>query len=161
MKTAKLKKYTPYKIIKTTFFPAKVKKKSKKNIALIGVGCNLGNCSRRFKKLYLFLLKHPKVEVLQTSILYKNPPFGYLDQPDFYNTVMVIGTDYSPMELLNFLLYTEKKFGRKRSFKNAPRTLDLDIILYNNVKINNKRLKIPHPYYRQRDSVLVPLSLKD
>ena len=149
------------KIIKATFFPAKIKKSSKPNAALIGVGCNVGECIRRFKKLYLFLSSHPKVDVVQTSIIYKNPPFGYLEQNDFYNTVMVIKTVLSPMELLNFLLYVEKKFGRKRSFKNAPRTLDLDIILYNNVKINKKRLKIPHPYYKQRDSVLVPLSLKD
>ncbi|ACM93488.1 2-amino-4-hydroxy-6-hydroxymethyldihydropteridine pyrophosphokinase [Nautilia profundicola AmH] len=150
-----------YKIITATFFPAKIKKSSKKNIALIGVGCNLGNCIRRFKKLYHFLSKHPKIDVLQTSIIYKNPPFGYLDQPDFYNSVFVIKTDYSPYELLHFLLYTEKKFGRKRSFKNAPRTLDLDIILYNNVRINTEKLKIPHPFYKKRDSVLVPLALKD
>lgn len=150
-----------YKIIKATFFPAKIKKSDKKNVALIGIGCNLGNCIRRFKKLYLFLSSHPKIDIIQTSIIYKNPPFGYLEQPDFYNSIMVVKTDFSPMELLNFLLYVEKKFGRKRSFKNAPRTLDLDIILYNNVKIMNKRLKVPHPYFKERDSVLVPLALKD
>jgi len=149
------------KIIKTTFFPAPVKKSLKKNRALIGVGCNVGNCIRRFKKLYNFFNSHSKVDVLQTSIIYKNPPFGYLNQPWFYNTIMVIATDFSPNELLHFLLYTEKKFGRKRSFKNAPRTLDLDIILYNNIKVNTKKLKIPHPYFKQRDSVLVPLALKD
>ncbi len=149
------------KIIKTGFFPAPVKKSSKKNKALIGVGCNLGNCIRRFKKLYLFLNSHPKVDILQTSIIYKNPPFGYLDQPWFYNTIMVITTDFSPMELLNFLLYTEKKFGRIRSFKNAPRTLDLDILLYNNIKLNLKRLTLPHPGMKKRDSVLIPLVLKD
>ncbi len=149
------------KIIKATFFPAPIKNSNKKNRALIGVGCNLGNCIRRFKKLYLFLSSHPKIDVLQTSIIYKNPPFGYINQPWFYNTIMIIATDFSPDELLHFLLYTEKKFGRKRSFKNAPRTLDLDIILYNNIKINKKNLKIPHPFYKNRDSVLVPLALKD
>jgi 2-amino-4-hydroxy-6-hydroxymethyldihydropteridine diphosphokinase len=149
------------KIIKTTFFPAKIKKSVKRNVALVGIGCNVGNCIRRFKKLYLFLQGHPKTDVVQTSIVYKNPPFGYLNQADFYNSVLVLKTDLSPEALLNFLLYTEKKFGRKRSFKNAPRTLDLDIILYNNVIINKKDLKIPHPYYKKRDSVLVPLALKD
>ena len=148
-------------IIKATFFPALIKKSNKKNKALIGVGCNLGNCIRRFKKLYLFLSSHPKIDILQTSIIYKNPPFGYLNQPWFYNTIMVIATDFSAYELLHFLLYVEKKFGRKRSFKNAPRTLDLDIILYNNIKINKKNLKIPHPFFKKRDSVLVPLALKD
>jgi 2-amino-4-hydroxy-6-hydroxymethyldihydropteridine diphosphokinase len=149
------------KIIKTTFFPSKIKKATKKNKALIGIGCNVGNCIRRFKKLYLFLNSHPKVEVLQTSIIYKNPPFGYLNQPWFYNSVLVISTDFSPMELLNFLLYVEKKFGRIRTFKNAPRTLDLDILLYNNIKLNLKRLTIPHPGMKKRDSVLIPLILKD
>jgi 2-amino-4-hydroxy-6-hydroxymethyldihydropteridine diphosphokinase len=148
-------------IIKTTYFPASIKKSKKRNIALIGVGCNMGNCIRRFKKLYKFLSAHPKIDILQTSIIYKNPPFGFLDQPDFYNTILVIKTSFSPVELLNFLLYTEKKFGRIRLFKNGPRTLDLDIILFNNLKLNSDKLKIPHPYFKQRDSVLVPLALKD
>ena len=90
------------KIIKTTFFPAKIKKSTKRNIALIGIGCNVGNCIRRFKKLYLFLSNHPKIDIIQTSIIYKNPPFGYLDQPDFYNSVLIVKTDFSPYELLNF-----------------------------------------------------------
>jgi len=149
------------KIIKTAFFPAAVKKSDKKNISLIGVGCNVGNCVLRFKKLYLFFNSHPLIDVIQTSVIYKNPPFGYLNQPDFYNTVMVVKTNLSPFALLRFLLYTEKKFNRKRSFKNAPRTLDLDIILYNNVKINTEKLKLPHPGFKMRDSVLVPLALKD
>ena len=149
------------KIIKTGFFPAKINKTTKKHKALIGVGCNVGNCIRRFKKLYLFLNSHPKIEILQTSIIYQNPPFGYLEQNDFFNTIMVISTDFSPNELLKFLLYTEKKFKRKRSFKNAPRTLDLDIIIYDKVKINKPDLTLPHPYFKQRDSVLLPLVLKD
>ena len=149
------------KIIKTTFFPFSVKHNKRKNIALIGVGCNIGNCVRRFKKLFLFLKNHPKIDILQTSIIYKNPPFGFLNQADFYNTILVIDTSLSPYELLHFLLYVEKKFGRKRSFKNAPRTLDLDIIMFNDVKIQKNNLIIPHPHFKKRDSVLVPLILKD
>jgi len=148
-------------IIKTTFFPSPIKNSNKPNKALIGIGCNVGNCIRRFKKVYKTINSHPKVDIIQTSIIYKNPPFGYLDQDDFYNSILVIKTSFSPFELLKYLLWVEKKFGRKRSFKNAPRTLDLDIILYNNVKINTKKLTIPHPHYKKRDSVLVPLALKD
>ena len=155
------KKSSNHKLIKTIFFPANIKNSNKKNIALIGVGCNIGNCIRRFKKLYKFLSFHPKVDIIQTSIIYKNPPFGYLHQNDFFNTILIIKTDLSPTKLLHFLMYVEKKFGRKRSFKNAPRTLDLDIILYNNIKINLKNLQIPHPHYKKRDSVLIPLCLKD
>jgi len=150
-----------YKIIKTTFFPAKLKKSNKSHKVLIGIGCNLGDCIRRFKKVYKFLNSHPKIDIIQTSIIYKNPPFGYLNQPYFYNSVLVVKTSFSPYELLRFLLYTEKKFGRKRSFKNAPRTLDLDIIMFDEVKINKKNLIIPHPFFKKRDSVLVPLALKD
>jgi len=149
------------KIIKTVFFPVKRKKSKKKHKALIGIGCNVGNCIRRFKKLYHFLNSHPKIDIIQTSIIYKNPPFGYLDQDDFYNSILIIKTNFSPFELLNFLLYTEKKFGRIRSFKNAPRTLDLDIIMFDELKINTKRLIVPHPFFKKRDSVLIPLVLKD
>ena len=148
-------------LIRTTFFPAKRKKSNKKNLALIGIGCNVGDCIKRFKKVYKYLNSHPKVDILQTSIIYKNPPFGYLDQDDFYNSILVIKTDFSPMELLNFLLWSEKKFRRVRTFKNAPRTLDLDIILFNNLKLNSPRLKLPHPHYKKRDSVILPLYLKD
>jgi 2-amino-4-hydroxy-6-hydroxymethyldihydropteridine diphosphokinase len=148
-------------IIKVTFFPDMYKSSDKKNTALIGIGCNIGNCIRRFKKLYLFLSSYPKIDIVKTSIIYKNPPFGYLNQNDFYNTIMIIKTNFSPMELLNFLLFTEKKFRRKRSFKNSPRTLDLDIIMFNEVKMNKKRLILPHPFFKQRDSVLIPLILKD
>ena len=149
------------KIFSTTFFPMRKKNSTKKHKALIGIGCNIGNCIRRFKKLYLFLQIHPKIDIVQTSIIYKNPPFGYLNQPDFYNTIMVISTDLSPFELLHFLQYVEKKFGRIRSFKNAPRTLDLDIIIYDNLKIDKKNLKLPHPFFKKRDSVLIPFVLKD
>jgi 2-amino-4-hydroxy-6-hydroxymethyldihydropteridine diphosphokinase len=146
-------------IFSNTFFPFHKKNAKFKHKALIGVGCNVGDCSRRFKKLFLFLKSHPKIDITDTSYLYKNPPFGYLEQDDFINSVIIISTSFAPMKLLNFLLYTEKKFNRKRSFKNAPRTLDLDIIMYDNIKFNNKRLNIPHPFFKQRDSVLLPLYL--
>jgi 2-amino-4-hydroxy-6-hydroxymethyldihydropteridine diphosphokinase len=146
-------------IFRNSFYPFHKSSSKFRHKALIGIGCNVGNCSRRFKKLFLFFRNHPKIDIIETSYLYKNPPFGYLDQDDFINTVMVISTSFSPIELLNFLLRTEKKFNRKRSFKNAPRTLDLDIIMYENIKINNKRLNIPHPFFKKRDSVLLPLHL--
>ena len=154
-------KFQDRELFSTTFFPARFKNSNKPHKALIGVGCNLGDCIKRFKKLYLFLSSHRNIDVIQTSIIYKNPPFGYLNQPYFYNTIMVIATDFSADELLKFLLYTEKKFRRVRTFKNSPRTLDLDIIMYDKAKINKKNLIIPHPFFKQRDSVLVPLAMKD
>lgn len=148
------------KIFATTFYPYKTKKNSNLNKAVIGVGGNVGNVVRRFKKLFLFFKSHPKIVMKETSIIYKNPPFGYLEQDYFYNTIIIIETRMSAKELLNFLLYVEKKFKRKRAFKNSPRTLDLDIILFNNLKLKTDKLIIPHPFFKQRDSVLVPLVLR-
>jgi 2-amino-4-hydroxy-6-hydroxymethyldihydropteridine diphosphokinase len=144
-------------IFRDTFFPYHKKGGKFRNIVLIGIGCNVGNCVRRFKKLFLYLQSHPKIEITDTSILYKNPPFGFLEQDDFINSVMILRTSLYPKELLYFLLRTEKKFKRKRSFKNAPRTLDLDIIIYKNKKLNDKKLTIPHPYFKNRDSVVLPI----
>jgi len=146
-------------IFRSTFFPYYGKSNKRyRHKVLIGVGCNVGNCVRRFKKLFLYLNSLKFIKIVQTSILYKNPPFGYLEQEDFINTLIVIETDLAPIQLLHFLLRTEKKFRRKRSFKNAPRTLDLDIILFDNLKIEKEKLTIPHPYFKERDSVLVPFS---
>jgi len=149
------------KIINTTFFPAKLKKSTKKNVTLVGIGCNVGNCIRRFKEVFRYINSNPNIDIIQTSIIYKNPPFGYLAQNDFYNSILILKTNYSAYRLLKYLLRVEKRFGRKRSFKNAPRTLDLDIIIFNNEKINKKDLIIPHPFFKERDSVLIPLLYKD
>jgi len=149
------------KIINTTFFPFKLKKSDKKNIVLVGIGCNIGNCIRRFKEVFRYINSNSNIDIIQTSIIYKNPPFGYLAQNDFYNSIFVLKTNYSAYRLLKYLLRVEKRFGRKRSFKNAPRTLDLDIIIFNNEKINKKDLIIPHPFFKKRESVLIPLLYKD
>jgi 2-amino-4-hydroxy-6-hydroxymethyldihydropteridine diphosphokinase len=146
-------------VFNTTFFPISQKINRNRNRVLIGIGCNIGNCVRRFKKLFQFFKSHPSIEIIQTAPLYKNPPFGYLEQNDFINTLIVIDTNLNPFQLLNFLLYTEKKFGRKRLFKNGPRTLDLDIIMFNNLKINKKKLTVPHPFFKERVSVILPLYL--
>ncbi len=138
-------------------FPKTFKKRLQGNIAVLGIGGNLGDVPRRFSKLALSLAKNPRVQLLQTSPILKNPPFGYLDQPYFYNALMVVATPLSPMELLHFCLYTEKRFKRIRTFKNAPRTLDIDIIFYADKKLQNSDLTIPHPHWSQRDSVVLPL----
>ncbi len=144
-------------LFKSNLFPAFFNSKCKNNIALIGVGGNIGDCKRRFEKLLFFLQKDKKITVIATSIIYKNPPFGYLEQNDFYNTLFLIATPLKAQALLFHLLRIEKKFKRKRLFKDAPRTLDLDIILYNKQKVNKKYLKIPHPKWQKRKSVLLPL----
>jgi 2-amino-4-hydroxy-6-hydroxymethyldihydropteridine diphosphokinase len=124
---------------------------------IVGVGGNIGDVKRRFEHLFCFFKKSNNVEVLQTSSILKNPPFGYLDQDDFFNALVVLKTNMSPTQTLKYLQSVENKFGRKRSFANAPRSLDLDIIFFDNIKIDKDKLTIPHPSWNKRESVLIPL----
>ncbi len=144
------------------FFPI-IKKENKnyKYKTVVGVGGNKGDMRKRFRNLYMYLLRSSLVSISETSAILKNPPFGYLYQNDFYNAVVVLRTSLSPKAFLKFLLHVERIFGRKREFKNAPRTLDLDIIFFSSVKMKTKNLTIPHSYWQKRESVVLPLlSLK-
>ena len=125
--------------------------------ALIGIGGNVGDVKRRFYHLLHFLQKQPNLTILHTAPILQNPPFGYVEQEDFLNSVIEVSTNMQPRELLAFLLRTEKRFGRKRSFANAPRTLDLDLIFFDKVKMNTSKLTLPHPHWAERESVLIPL----
>ena len=125
--------------------------------ALIGIGGNIGDVPRRFEKLFWFLKRSRAVSFVASAPILRNPPFGYLDQPDFYNSLIQLQSPFTPAELLRFLLRTEQRFGRKRTIKDGPRTLDLDIIFYDDVSINSKKLTIPHPQWMNRSSVLIPL----
>ncbi len=150
-------------LIQSRLFPYRVKNyRVTRNIALIGAGGNIGDTLRRFNHLFFTISKEKHLKLLATSTILKNPPFGYLEQPDFYNTLFLVETSLKPMELLKQLQRIELRYGRKRLFKDAPRTLDLDIILFNKERIRKAPvLIVPHPHYRERISVLQPLeSLK-
>lgn len=127
--------------------------------ATLGIGGNLGDVKRTFKKLFNILNKNRDISIIATSPLLKNPPFGYLEQPYFYNGIIHISTKKSAEALLKYLLDIEKRFKRERTFKNAPRTLDLDIIFFDDKKIEEENLQIPHPKWKERDSVVIPLVL--
>ncbi len=124
----------------------------------IGIGGNIGDVKRRFEHLFMHLQRDKRVSIERTSLILKNPPFGYTNQEDFFNSIMILKTNMKAQTFLNYLLGIEKKFGRKRSFKDAPRTLDLDIIFFNNEIINTKRLTIPHHSWSKRESVVIPLA---
>jgi 2-amino-4-hydroxy-6-hydroxymethyldihydropteridine diphosphokinase len=146
-------------LYKGKFFPFEKSEKSFfRYEAIIGIGGNMGDTKRRFEKLFFFFKKDPFLEIIKTSSILKNPPFGYLNQPFFYNAVMEIKTNLTPNALLSHLLHAEKLFQRKRSFKDAPRTLDLDILFYQNRTINTKKLTIPHKEWYKRKSVTIPLT---
>ncbi len=126
--------------------------------ALLGIGGNIGDVVRRFEHLFFYLKRSSFVHMVETAPILKNPPFGYLEQGDFYNSLILVETHLTPQALLRYMLRVEKVFGRKRLFKDGPRTLDIDIIFYENVKMDTKRLTLPHPAWRERESVLIPLS---
>ncbi len=140
-------------------FPKFHKNSKKKHCATIGVGGNVGNVLARFEKLFYYLAKSSVVDLVASSVILKNPPFGYLDQPDFYNTIIIIKTNLPPKKLLRYLLFVEKRFKRSRNFKDSPRTLDLDLIFYDRISLRSKYLTLPHPHWHERDSVKIPLGL--
>ncbi|WP_457748736.1 2-amino-4-hydroxy-6-hydroxymethyldihydropteridine diphosphokinase [Sulfurimonas sp.] len=139
-------------------FHAHTKKKKHRYETIVGIGGNVGDVRRRFEHLFVVLQKDKRVSLVKTSLILKNPPFGYADQDDFFNSILVLQTSMQPKVFLRYLLRLEKQFGRKRSFANAPRTLDLDIIFFDNRTIHTKDLIVPHPFYKQRESVLIPLA---
>ncbi|WP_345992316.1 2-amino-4-hydroxy-6-hydroxymethyldihydropteridine diphosphokinase [Sulfurimonas sp. HSL-1716] len=146
-------------LIYTAFFPYKKQQTSSHRYRVtIGIGGNVGDVLRRFNHLFFKLKKDKRVEVLETAPILKNPPFGYLEQDDFLNSVAVVATSMQPKFFLAYLMRLEKKFSRKRSFANAPRTLDLDILFFDNRVIDTKSLKIPHPHWMKRESVVIPLA---
>ena len=139
-------------------FPKKFNSNSlKKYSVIIGIGGNIGNTKKIFDKLILCLKKDSRFTLLMTSPLLKNPPFGFLEQSDFLNGIIRLKTNLCPNSFLKAMQRYEIKFGRKRSFQDAPRTLDIDIIFFENKKINTKNLIIPHKNWANRESVIIPL----
>ena len=128
-----------------------------RNEVLIGVGANIGDVNRRFAHLKVFLQRDRRLNVEKISSVLKNPPFGFLEQEDFHNLVIKVSTNMQAKTFMQFLLRSEKKFQRVRSFQDAPRTLDLDMIFFNNVSMKTEFLTLPHPHYQDRDSVVIPL----
>lgn len=142
------------------FFPMKSpKNESFKYEVIIGIGGNQGNVKKRFTRLVRHWMSDRRVHVVETSPILRNPPFGYLDQPDFYNAIMCVQTSMDAMSFLRLLQQVEKRFGRVRSFKNAPRPLDLDIIFFDKHSYHRPGLIVPHPHWSERPSVLIPLGL--
>jgi len=125
--------------------------------ALIGIGGNVGDVMGRFEALFRYWKQGQQVTIVATSPILRNPPFGYAEQADFYNAVVHLRTALDPQTFLRYILFVEKRFGRVRSFANAPRTLDLDMIFYDDRRIETSRLRLPHPHWCERDSVVMPL----
>lgn len=126
--------------------------------AYIALGSNLENPQRQVRAGFAALALLPRSRLAAQSSLYRSAPVGYADQPDFVNAVAALHTALSPRALLDALLAIEREHGRVREFPNAPRTLDLDIVLYGERVVNEPGLWLPHPRMHQRGFVIVPLA---
>ena len=127
------------------------------SLAYVGIGANLQDPVAQVKQALAELARLPRTRLLKSSSLYRSAPLGYADQPDFVNAVASLETSLKPVELLAQLQTIEKSQGRKRSFKNAPRSLDLDLLLFDQMTLDLPHLKIPHPRMHERAFVLEPL----
>jgi len=126
-------------------------------IAFIALGSNLGDPESRVRQAIAALAGLPQVRLVAASSLYRSAALGHVDQPDFVNAVAQLATGLAPQALLAALLALEVSFGRERSFANAPRTLDLDLLLYDAQRIVEPGLTVPHPRMHERAFVLAPL----
>ena len=125
--------------------------------AYLGIGTNIGD---RYNNIMNAIdsLKHlPLTNVANVSSVYETEPWGYEQQDDFLNVCVEIATELSPKTILGSCLGIEAAFGRERPFKNAPRIIDIDLLMYEGVKSNEPELILPHPRIQERAFVLVPL----
>ena len=135
------------------------------NIAYLSLGSNLGDRVDNLNRAVEALDNLPGTKVVAFSNIYQTEPVGYADQPYFLNAAVKLETVLSPHALLGACLGIESAMHRRRSFLNAPRTIDIDILCYNaecimqnaEVVINDGELTLPHPRMRERNFVLVPL----
>lgn len=125
--------------------------------AFIALGSNLKNPIHQVNQAIKELTKLPETKLLVYSSLYCSAPIGRLDQPDFINAVAQIETQLTPQALLVALLEIEQRYGRIRESINSPRTLDLDILIYDDLQCHEDNLTLPHPRMCQRAFVLQPL----
>ncbi|MEI6578038.1 MAG: 2-amino-4-hydroxy-6-hydroxymethyldihydropteridine diphosphokinase [Eubacteriales bacterium] len=125
--------------------------------AVIGIGTNLGDRLLNIKEAVRALSLLPNTKITAASHIYETEPVGLTQQPKFLNANVLVETDMSPMALLGACLGIEAAFGRKRTAKNGPRVLDLDLLIYEGMKSENFELTLPHPRILQRAFVMVPL----
>ena len=123
----------------------------------LSLGSNVGDRIANLK-LALEELESAKVHIRRVSKVYETEPYGYRAQSWFLNLAAEVETCLLPFQLLNCIHRIEHKLKRRRTFRNGPRTIDIDIVFYRNAAINTPTLQIPHPRYKERAFVLAPLS---
>ncbi len=123
----------------------------------VGLGSNLDQPARQLQRALAELAALPDSELVKASSFYETAPVGILDQPMFLNAVAMLKTRLSPQVFLRHLLAIEAGHARLRTEKNGPRTLDLDVLIFDDLLIDEERLAVPHPRMHERAFVLVPL----
>ncbi|MDF2558225.1 MAG: 2-amino-4-hydroxy-6-hydroxymethyldihydropteridine diphosphokinase [Bacillales bacterium] len=129
-----------------------------KHLAYVSLGTNVGDREQYLQDALDMLQGNGDIEVIQKSSIYETDPVGYTDQSAFLNIVVGIKTALSPQNLLEYCQKIENQLGRVRFIRWGPRTIDVDILLYDQVRIDQNNLQIPHPRMHERAFVLVPLS---
>lgn len=127
------------------------------NTAFIALGSNIGNRYDYLVEAIQLLRSYPEIQLVNYSSIYETDPVGYEDQDLFLNMVIEVQTEYSAHELLELCLKIELELGRKRDIHWGPRTIDLDILLYNQENIVSEKLIVPHPRMGERNFVMIPL----
>jgi len=123
----------------------------------LSLGSNLGEKKANLEKAIQQLKNTPGIELEKISSLYETEAWGGVEQDSFYNIVIQVKTELEPYELLQRCQEIEKDLGRVRDLRWGPRTIDIDILTYENFRISTKDLTIPHPYMEKREFVLAPL----
>lgn len=126
------------------------------SLVYLALGANLGDREATLRAARLAL--PPPVAVRAASPIYKTPPWGFTEQPEFLNQVLETTTELSPAGLLAHLKSIERTLGRAETFRYGPRLIDLDILFYNDLVTEEPGLTIPHPRLHERAFVLVPLA---
>jgi 2-amino-4-hydroxy-6-hydroxymethyldihydropteridine diphosphokinase len=128
------------------------------HIAYIGIGSNIGNKLHQCETAIFEILKVDCHALLAKSSFFKTQPIGYTSQDWFVNGVIKIETDLEAPELLRTLKDIESQLGRTETFRWGPRTIDLDILFFDDAEIYTEELQIPHPLIQDRQFVLIPLA---
>jgi 2-amino-4-hydroxy-6-hydroxymethyldihydropteridine diphosphokinase len=125
--------------------------------AFVGIGANLGDAAGQVRGAIAALAALPSTRLVAASSLYRTAPVGYAAQPDFVNAAALLDTALAPRALLEALQAIEAQAGRTRSFKDAPRVLDLDLLLYDDCVLDAPGLAVPHPRLHERAFALAPI----
>lgn len=130
----------------------------KTHTAFIALGSNMENPEANILQAFFDLGALPGTQLLARSSLYRSAPVDCDDPAEFINAVAKLATELSPSELMQALLEIEHRHGRRRRFRNQPRPLDLDLLSYDEIHLNQPGLTLPHPRMHERAFVLLPLS---